>query len=106
MWRKKDYHLFHKAGSQFGIGRICSCLPNKVCNDMVLGDDNIGVLVTETSNGDCDQIMGIVGWPLRQAKLVGFSLTLANIIRFLSTHCITKSKDKDEGIKKALYRAI
>ena len=43
---------------------------------------------------------------MKQAKLVGSTLTLANVIEFLSADCITKGDDKDEGIRKALYRVL
>lgn len=107
MWRGKDCNLYHKDGSQFGRGRISSCLPDEICDDKVLGDDEVGVLITATNNrGDEDQIMAIVRWPLAQAKLAGSSLTLANIIEFLSAHCISESEDEDEGVKKAPYKAV
>ena len=94
--------VFHEDGSKFGIGQISSGLPNEICNDKLLGNDSIGVLITKIATRDRDQIMGIVQWPLRQAKLPNHSLMLVDVIEFVCVHCIIESEDDDEGIKKAL----
>ena len=106
LWRGMDCHLLHKDGSHFGFGRITSCLPDEVCDDKLLGDDDVGVLITRTAAGDRGPIMGILRWPLRQAKLSGSCLTLASIIEYCSANCISESEDDEEGIRKAPYRAV
>ena len=55
-----DFHLFHEDGSEFEISQISNCLLNEVCDDKLLGDNNIKVLITETATRDRDLIMGIV----------------------------------------------
>ena len=103
-WRGMDCNLFHKDGSHFGLGRIANCLPDEVCDDKLLSDDDVGVLITKTTNGERGPIMGILRWPLRQAKLNGSCLTLARFIKFCSAHCI--SDDDNEGVWKAPYRVV
>ena len=78
-WRGMRYQLEDDQGLVLAYGRIQASEPEDVFLASLLGEEDVGVIVTFVPSGDDADVMSLCRWPLTETRLMG-GLLLVDLI--------------------------
>ena len=102
-WRGIICQLEDDQGLVVAYGRIQASEPEDVFLASLLGEEDVGVIVTSVPSGDDADVMSLRRWPLTETRLLGSLLLVDLISRFYESPVVDPDSNSFLGVPKAPY---